>query len=216
MNATTPTQTDKPAAKRRVLVVEDNQFTAALYQKVLEREGFDVVHIANGRNAFEAILDQRFDLVMLDLMLPEMDGLEILKRVHDCDAEFQTPVVVLSEVELAAVREQVREYGVKQYLTKTGADALKIVEAVKTLVTEATAAPPADATGAPGVTHDIDPKLVNLDMMPAAPIEVRKLTQVFSDVAISGPYHYGDHRGKHKPRQSRPLVTSLRRFLLLW
>ncbi len=215
MNTSTATNTANPTPKRRVLVVEDNQFTATLYKKVLEREGYEVVHIANGRSAFEAILDQKFDLVMLDLMLPEMDGLEILKRVHARDQHFETPVVVLSEVDLAAVREQVREYGVKQFLTKTGADALKIVEAIGSVTAEA-AERKDQKPAAPKATHNIDPKLVNLNMVAPEPFEVRKISQVYPSQIMPGPYHHGTRNAGSGHRQVRPLVTSLRRFLFLW
>ncbi len=215
MNTPNLMHTAKPTTKRRVLVVEDNQFTATLYKKVLEREGYEVIHIANGRSAFEAILDQKFDLVMLDLMLPEMDGLEILKQVHARDQQFQTPVVVLSEVDLAAVREQVRNYGVKQFLTKTGADALKIVEAIGA----ATAAAVEGKGNTPAplkATEEIDPKLVNLDMIPPEPFVVRKISQVYPSEIMPGPYQHGSHTARIRRREIRPLVTSLRRFLFLW
>src|ERR1035437_1786086 len=144
MNEVTLMSTGNPPTKRRVLVVEDNRFTGTVYKNVLEKEGFEVVYIADGKDAFKAILDQKFDLVLLDLMLPEMDGLEILQRVHERDEHFQTPVVVLSEVDLDLVRQQVRRYGVNQFFTKTGADALKIVEAIKTLISQPA---PADSEG---------------------------------------------------------------------
>lgn len=215
MNEPTTTHTENPTCKRRILVVEDNQFTATLYKKVLEREGFEVVHIANGRSAFNAILDQRFDLVMLDLMLPEMDGLEILQRVHAEDQQFKTPVVVLSEVELGAVRQQVRDLGVKQFLSKTGADALKIVEAIKALASGAGAGDGQQAPHSPKVTHHIDPSVHDLDMIPAQPFEVRKINQVYPDDAVWDSSLSAGGARRHKHRGMKPLTASLRRFLFL-
>src|SRR5437870_3808946 len=101
------TTSSKSSGARRILIVEDNQFTGTLYRKVLEKEGFEVVHITAGKEAIAAIRDQKFDLVLLDLMLPDMDGLEVMKRSKAENKQFETPVVVMTEVDLDLVRQEV-------------------------------------------------------------------------------------------------------------
>src|SRR5215472_9491472 len=105
MNEGAPKKIGKSARKKRVLLVEDDLVTAGAYTKLLRKEGFQVAHITSGREALDAIRDQNFDLVLLDLMLPEVDGIEILKRTHAQNKDFHTPVVVLSGADLNLVRE---------------------------------------------------------------------------------------------------------------
>ena len=208
--------TGNPPTKRRVLVVEDNRFTGTVYKNVLEKEGFEVVYIADGKDAFKAILDQKFDLVLLDLMLPEMDGLEILQRVHERDEHFQTPVVVLSVVDLDLVRQQVRRYGVKQFFTKTGADALKIVEAIKALVSQPA---PADSEGrraAAKAACQAGPSLKNLGMAATPQIKDQKLAQVYSVEADYGIDRVLFGEKKFRRKGAKRWGGLLKRFLFLW
>jgi CheY-like chemotaxis protein len=216
MNEVTLMSTGNPPTKRRVLVVEDNRFTGTVYKNVLEKEGFEVVYVADGKDAFNAILDQKFDLVLLDLMLPEMDGLEILQRVHERDQHFQTPVVVLSEVNLELVRQQVRRYGVNEFFTKTGADALKIVEAIKALVSQPAPADSEGSRAAAKAACQAGPGLKNLGMAATPQIKDQKLAQVYSVEADYGIDRVLFGEKKFRRTGAKPWGGWLKRFLFLW
>ena len=79
--------------KARVLVVDDDLALAEMLGIVLRNEGLDVVHCADGPSALEAFHQLRPDLVLLDVMLPGMDGIEVCRRIR---AESGIPIVMLS------------------------------------------------------------------------------------------------------------------------
>ena len=79
--------------KARVLVVDDDLALAEMLGIVLRNEGFDVVHCSDGASALEAFHQHRPDLVLLDVMLPGMDGIEVCRRLR---AESGVPIVMLS------------------------------------------------------------------------------------------------------------------------
>jgi DNA-binding response OmpR family regulator len=188
--------------KRRVLLVEDNQITAMAYRNMLQREGFDVIHIASGNAALAAIRNQKFDVVLLDLMLPEIDGIEILKRNHSENKDFTTPVIVMSEVDLGMVREEVRRHGAKQFFTKTGADVQKVLESIKSL----TGSSKGDKPAVPEIqfSHTVTE---TLRMASTPEIANRKI----SAVDCLGTGGAGQDRDNHKK-----VAGGRRRFLVLW
>lgn len=77
----------------RLLVVDDDLALAEMLGIVLQSEGFDVTHVADGSAAVAAFRDSRPDLVLLDVMLPGMDGVEICRRIR---AESGVPIVMLT------------------------------------------------------------------------------------------------------------------------
>lgn len=70
-------------AKRKILIVEDDQAIAELERDYLEVHGYEVTLRADGRQALEEALEQAYDLIILDVMLPGMDGFDILRRVRE-------------------------------------------------------------------------------------------------------------------------------------
>ncbi len=79
--------------KARVLVVDDDMALAEMLGIVLRTEGFDVVHCADGASALTLFRDSRPDLVLLDIMLPGLDGIEVCKRIR---GESGVPIVMLT------------------------------------------------------------------------------------------------------------------------
>jgi len=65
----------------RLLVVDDNKVNRLLLGRGLEQQGHQVVFAENGRQAFELLASQRFDLVLLDIQMPEMDGYQVLEQI---------------------------------------------------------------------------------------------------------------------------------------
>ena len=67
---------------KRILIVEDEKNLARFVSLELQHEGYDVVTADNGREGLEMALEKDFDLILLDLMLPEMDGFEVVIKVE--------------------------------------------------------------------------------------------------------------------------------------
>ena len=79
--------------KTRIFIVEDEKRIARFLQMELEHEGFVTATESNGRRAYERILQENYDLVLLDLMLPEMDGLTICQNVRKLS---DIPIIMLT------------------------------------------------------------------------------------------------------------------------
>ncbi|HUG41293.1 MAG TPA: response regulator transcription factor [Longimicrobiales bacterium] len=105
-------------AAAQILVVEDERDIAALVAYHLTKEGFRVRTVASGNDALEAIRNERPDLVVLDLMLPEMSGYEILQELRRRPELEEVPVVVLTARREEADRIRGLELGADDYLTK--------------------------------------------------------------------------------------------------
>lgn len=110
--------------QKRILVVEDDPAMADIMIGKLSTSGFDVSHAENGQKATELVVSFKPNLVLLDLMLPILDGFGVLKfiRTHKDKSLKDTPVVILtnlwSKEEIIKAKElNVQDYIIKAYLT---------------------------------------------------------------------------------------------------
>jgi len=99
----------------RVLIVEDEPAYVDALTVALEREGYDVAAAIDGREAVTSFLSETPDIVLLDLMLPGLSGLDVLRRVR---TESSTPVIVLSAKDAESDIVTALELGADDYLTK--------------------------------------------------------------------------------------------------
>jgi CheY-like chemotaxis protein len=83
-------------APKRVLVVDDDDLVRALEERLLSREGFDVTSAADGAAALELIGGQQFDLVLLDVAMPGVDGFEVARALRRDERHRRTPVILVS------------------------------------------------------------------------------------------------------------------------
>ena len=100
----------------KILVVEDEAHLAKGLQFNLEREGYMVSLVDNGESAIDLLGQQVFDLMILDIMLPKLNGLEVARRVRKTDLRF--PILMLSAKSSDEDRELGLEAGADDYLTK--------------------------------------------------------------------------------------------------
>jgi DNA-binding response OmpR family regulator len=104
-------------ASPRILVVDDEQPVQQLLDRTLRSEGYDVVPALDGEQALDEIRKQAFDLVMLDVMLPKLDGFEVCRRVR---AQSSVPIIMLTaKAEEVADRVLGLELGADDYIIKT-------------------------------------------------------------------------------------------------
>jgi DNA-binding response OmpR family regulator len=104
-------------ASPRILVVDDEQPVQQLLDRTLRSEGYDVVPALDGEQALDEISKQPFDLVMLDVMLPKLDGFEVCRRVR---ARSSVPIIMLTaKAEEVADRVLGLELGADDYIIKT-------------------------------------------------------------------------------------------------
>jgi DNA-binding response OmpR family regulator len=99
----------------RILLVDDEQSLQTLLSFPLRREGYDVVRAGDGREALDRFAEQAFDLVVLDVMLPVVDGLEVCRRMR---ARSHVPIIMLSAKSEEIDKVVGLEVGADDYITK--------------------------------------------------------------------------------------------------
>jgi two-component system alkaline phosphatase synthesis response regulator PhoP len=102
----------------KILVVEDMDSVVDLLKTLLEREGFHVAVVQDGLEALEAVRREKPDLMLLDLILPSLDGLEVLQRIRQDPMTAQLPVIILSGKEEERDKVIGLEIGADDYVTK--------------------------------------------------------------------------------------------------
>jgi DNA-binding response OmpR family regulator len=147
----TPPPASAPRNERPILVVDDDAKIVRLVRTYLEREGFAVVTAADGPGALDAIETHRPALVVLDLMLPELDGRAVIRAVRRDDEAAATPILVLSARGTTLDRIAGLEDGADDYLPKPFSPA-ELVLRVKSILRRAGPAT-ADAAGRPPLVH---------------------------------------------------------------
>ncbi|HVS28633.1 MAG TPA: response regulator transcription factor [Solirubrobacteraceae bacterium] len=141
------------ARSPRILVVDDEQSVGTLLSFPLRRDGFEVVRAADGREALARFFEQPFDLVVLDVMLPKLDGLEVCKRLR---ARSNVPIIMLSAKSDEIDKVLGLELGADDYITKPFS-MREFRSRVKAALrrSELTTAPDADTAEAPLTVHDL-------------------------------------------------------------
>jgi class 3 adenylate cyclase len=102
----------------RILIVDDNAANRDVLERRLAREGHQVVSATNGASALELATGQEFDLILLDLIMPEMSGFEVLRRLKAAEHTSHIPVVVISALDELDSVVRCIEAGAEDYLTK--------------------------------------------------------------------------------------------------
>ena len=103
----------------KLLIVEDDATTALLYKTMARKERFEVEHCADGQTALNLLSKNDYDGVILDLMMPRVDGMQVLKQMRASPKHAFTPVIVSTAAVLDLVEKEALRYGVKHFLEKT-------------------------------------------------------------------------------------------------
>lgn len=103
---------------KKILVIEDNELNMELLCDVLKKEGFIVIQKYTGKEGVSAAQTQHPDLVVMDISLPDIDGLEATKTLKTAPATKAIPVIALTAHAMKGDREKAIEAGCDDYLTK--------------------------------------------------------------------------------------------------
>ena len=115
--------------KKKILVGEDEKAIAMALQNKLAFEGFEVVLAENGEEVLKAIDKQKFDLLLLDLIMPKVDGFAVLKEMKE--KKITLPVIITSNLGQEEDKKRVEELGVSDYLIKSNVSIMDIVLKIK-------------------------------------------------------------------------------------
>jgi CheY-like chemotaxis protein len=121
--------------RARILLVEDNAVNQMVAAALLKRRGFEVVVSANGREGVAAYQREPFDLILMDIQMPEMDGFEALTAIRTIEQRTgrRTPVVALTAHAMKEDRERCLAAGTDDYLSKP-IEAARLYEIVRTVL----------------------------------------------------------------------------------
>ena len=122
-----------PPASKRILICDDDPVILRLLQVNLELEGYEVLLAHHGAQAIEVANDQHPDLVILDIMMPKLDGYQTCERLKENDSTKEIPVVFLSAKAQQTDIERGKGFGVDEYLTKPF-DPNDLIDVVQRLV----------------------------------------------------------------------------------
>lgn len=105
-------------AAKSILVVDDNEDIRSLLSIVLEKEGFLVFLAANGTEALEIRAKNHLDLILLDIMMPGMSGLEVLKTIREDKKNNEIPIIMITAKSTIADIDEAVELGATSYIIK--------------------------------------------------------------------------------------------------
>ncbi|MEE8337969.1 MAG: protein kinase [Dehalococcoidia bacterium] len=102
----------------RILVAEDDEKSRRLLASILEACGHDVCYTADGKSALKELQESHFDLAIMDVMMPGMDGLAVTRAARECERLRSLPIAIVTALSSAQDRERVMEAGADEYLSK--------------------------------------------------------------------------------------------------
>ncbi len=114
-----------------ILIIEDDKFLLKAYEIKLEKEGFNVLLAKDGATGISLAKKELPSLIILDLMLPKMNGFEVLKKLKSSEALKNIPVVVISVLGQKADQEKAIMLGAEKYLIKTDHTLEEIIKNIK-------------------------------------------------------------------------------------
>lgn len=116
----------------RILLIEDDAFTREAYEEALRSSGFDVNIAVNGEDGLAHAVKGGYNLILLDIMMPKMDGLEFLRKLGQQPPEVKNgPIVLLTNLSHDPVISQAMDLGATAALIKSDIDPGILIESVK-------------------------------------------------------------------------------------
>ena len=117
--------------KHKIALIEDDKVLSGALSEELEDQGFEVFRACNGEEGLEVVRKQRPDLILLDIMMPKMDGITMLENLRGDAWGSNVPVIILTNYDYPEVEKKAESMGVSEYMLKSQWKVEDIVERVK-------------------------------------------------------------------------------------
>lgn len=117
--------------QKTILVAEDDQMYASVYQNKLSKEGYNVVVVGNGAEAVEKAAELKPNLILMDLIMPEMDGFTALEKIKGNSETRNLKIVVMSNLGQDSDIKRAKDLGAEEYFVKANISIQELVEKVK-------------------------------------------------------------------------------------
>ena len=112
------TEMRRETEMKRILVVEDNETNMYLIRFMLEKNGYEVIEAREGAVGVELAVKEKPDLIIMDIQLPGIDGLEATKRIRASEADGDIPIIALTSFAMAGDKERALAAGCTGYIEK--------------------------------------------------------------------------------------------------
>jgi CheY-like chemotaxis protein len=116
---------------KKILIVEDEEILYNLLQRKLEAEGYEVSIAKDGVEGLEMIKEMKPDLILLDIIMPNKNGFEVMEEIQDDKASKDIPIIVISNSGQPVEIDRAKELGAKDWLIKTEFDPQEVIKKVK-------------------------------------------------------------------------------------
>lgn len=123
--------TSNNEGKKKIMIVEDDSFVMDIYRTKLTEAGFDVIEATNGMEAMKKIENHKPDLMLLDIVMPYMDGLEVLKKVKEDGRFKEVPIILLTNLSQKEDITKGLGLGASDYLIKSHFTPSEVLEKIK-------------------------------------------------------------------------------------
>jgi len=121
---------------KSVMIVEDNELNMKLFNDLLEANGYRTIKTRNGLEALDLAREHRPDLILMDIQLPEVSGLEVTKWLKEDDDLHSIPVIAVTAFAMKGDEERIRQGGCEAYISKP-ISVSKFVETVRSYIGDA-------------------------------------------------------------------------------
>lgn len=120
--------------KKSILIIEDDKFFRDMVARKLEKEGFSVFIAQDGKEAMSILSEKSPSLVILDLILPEMDGFDLIPIIKSSEKTKDTPILILSNLGQADEIKKALSLGANEFLIKVNFNLDQILEKIRSFV----------------------------------------------------------------------------------
>ena len=120
---------------KTALIIEDNLDNMVLITRLLEKAGYRTIQAMTGTGGFEMALLKRPDFIILDIQLPDMNGMEVLQKIRSSEIGTSIPVIAMTSYAMAGDREKLLAAGCDGYIEKP-IDPLRVISQIRTLIGE--------------------------------------------------------------------------------
>lgn len=120
-----------PETKKKILIVEDELSISQLFVETLSSHGFECLTAMNGLEGLNLSLTAKPDIILLDLRMPEMDGITMLKELRKKDEGSKIPVIILSTVNDEKSVSEALQWGVSDFLEKSSWNVDELLERIQ-------------------------------------------------------------------------------------
>lgn len=120
--------------EKKILIAEDERPLARALELKLTHEGFSVTVTANGQECIDKLKEDTYDILLVDLMMPMVDGFKVLEFIHTTIKDTPPPVIVLSNLSQPDDENKALELGAAKYFVKSNTPLAVIVDEVKKLI----------------------------------------------------------------------------------